>query len=373
MNKRYLFLLILFMYVTSKAEKPFLFEANYTGEGVANFTGGIKSGTAYLGMANIYITFDTEKSNLWKGGTFFINMANTHGCSPSATMIGDYQVESNIEAGNHSFLQEFWYQQKIKSLSLTIGLQDMNVELANTENGTVYRNSSFGIMPVISSDVSVPIFPLTALGVTLGWDITEETRWISAVYDGVITDFDKNPYNVDWNLRKKDGALFVSEVQQDIQLSDKLSGTLKLGGYYHTHKLEDDDSGKSSSNYGIYAIADQTIIKTSELKKTSVFIQSGYNPNKYVENSFYLGGGINQYGIGQRKNDILGLAFAHAAFTTAGLKPETVFELTYKTVFTDYFYLQPDIQYVIHPAGTGVNLKNAFTAAIRFGLNISRE
>ena len=373
MNKRYIFLLISLIYVTSKGENPLLIEANYTGEGVANFSGGIKSGTAYSGMANIYVTFDTEKSKLWKGGTFFLNMANTHGCTPSATLIGDYQVESNIEAGNHSFLQEFWYQQKIKSLLLTIGLQDMNVDLANTENGAVYRNSSFGIMPVISSDVSVPIFPLTALGVTVEWDITKDTHWISAAYDGAITDFDKNPYNVEWNLCKKDGVLIASELQQDIQLYNELNGTLKLGGYYHTHKLQDDNGGKSTSNYGIYAIADQTIIKTSETKETSVFVQCGYNPNKYVQNSFYLGGGINQYGIGQRKKDILGMAFAHAVFTTDGLKPETAFELTYKTVFTDYFYLQPDIQYVIHPAGTGVNLKNAFAAAIRFGLKISRE
>ena len=51
---------------------PFSYEASYTGDLVSNFKGGIKTGTAYLGLANLKAGFDTEKANWWKGGQLFV-------------------------------------------------------------------------------------------------------------------------------------------------------------------------------------------------------------------------------------------------------------------------------------------------------------
>ena len=79
---------------------PFSYEASYTGDLVSNFKGGIKTGTAYLGLANLKAGFDTEKARWWKGGQLFVNVGNTHGGEPSATLVGDFQGISNIEAGS---------------------------------------------------------------------------------------------------------------------------------------------------------------------------------------------------------------------------------------------------------------------------------
>jgi len=94
-------------------ETPFKFNASYIGDIVSNFRGGIRTGTTYLGLANIKAGFNTETANWWKGGRMFVNIGNTHGGEPSATLVGDFQGISNIEAGNLSFLYELWYKQKL--------------------------------------------------------------------------------------------------------------------------------------------------------------------------------------------------------------------------------------------------------------------
>ena len=165
-------------------EEAFSFEASYVGDLINNLSGGIKTGSSYLGMANLRLGFDTGKAGLWNGGQFYVNAANTHGATPSADMLGDMQVISNIEAGNHSYLQELWYKQALNKVELTVGLQDLNVEFANSQYGSLFMNSSFGILPVISTNFSAPIFPLTTLGVTAKWSPSEKISILGAVYDG---------------------------------------------------------------------------------------------------------------------------------------------------------------------------------------------
>ena len=65
-------------------KSPISFEAVYTGDMVRNFSGGIKKGNSYLGLANFRMSFDTKAAHLWNGGQFFINAANAHGGNPTA-------------------------------------------------------------------------------------------------------------------------------------------------------------------------------------------------------------------------------------------------------------------------------------------------
>jgi carbohydrate-selective porin OprB len=60
------------------ANPYFTHEVTYTGDFVSNLRGGIQSGTTYLGMAKIAITFETQKLGLWKGGDFHLHGASTH-------------------------------------------------------------------------------------------------------------------------------------------------------------------------------------------------------------------------------------------------------------------------------------------------------
>ena len=51
---------------TGKTNESLHFGAAYIGDLVTNIKGGIKTGTAYLGLATIDAGFDTEKAKWWK-------------------------------------------------------------------------------------------------------------------------------------------------------------------------------------------------------------------------------------------------------------------------------------------------------------------
>lgn len=352
---------------------PFSFETSYLGDVVNNLSGGIKKGSCYLGMANMKITFDFEKAQLWKGGQLFINAANTHGNTPSADLVGDFQTFSNIETDNLTYLHELWYKQNVGKASFVIGLQDLAVEFLSSENAALFLNSSFGVHSTIAHNLPVPIFPLTSLGAQFHYSFSDKIIAKIAVFDGLPDNFDVNPHNTIWKLQKNDGYFSFSEISYQ-NASEKLSGTYKIGGYYHNpHKVETELESEKiieehAENYGFYATIDQTILNTSNGKQLSIFSQASISPKTLNENWYYLGFGLNYKGLlSKRTDDILGFAVAHTGLKNR--RAETAFELTYKVQIGENIFIQPDFQYIINPSGTDEKLKNAFVANLRFGIN----
>jgi porin len=357
---------------TAETNEALSFEAAYTGDVVHNFHGGIKKASAYLGMANMKLSFDADKAGLIPGMKVFVHAANTHGALPSRQLFGDLQVASNIEAGNHTFFQELWVEYSLPDFRIIAGLQDLNVEFASSGYGSVFLNSSFGILPVISANIQAPIFPLTSLGITACWDINDKTSWLTAVYDGSPTDFDFNPYNTKWQFNSGDGILIISEIQRKIQLHD-LIGIYKLGFYTHNHFFESRFSKEFPDSLyhttsGIYTYVDQKIWQNEE-KFIGIFAQMGFSPSDSCFNKMYVGFGVNASGLFERKNpETIGLALAHIdIFGIPG--SETSIELTYHKQISKNIFIQPDIQYIINPSGTNSSLSNCLAGMIRFGLS----
>jgi len=337
------------------------FKASYTGDLVGNFSGGIKTGTVYLGLANFKMDFNTETAKWWKGGEAYVNAGNTHGGEPSANMVGDFQGISNIEAGNHSFLYELWYKQNLGKLNITVGLQDLNANFATSENGALFTNSSFGIHSSIADNVSPPIFPLTALGATIQWNMSDTFMWEGAVFDGTPDDFDINPYNTNWKLSKNQRLLAITEIHVNKSLLPGKKGTYKAGIYYHEHI---DSLNTEHKDGGFYFVGDQQISS-----KLSVFSQIGLSPKKLNKNNRYFSVGVNCKVSDKRPNDQFGIAIAYAGIDGSPVGDETAVELTYKLQVNKNIYLRPDIQYIINPAGTETKLDNALVGFIRFGVD----
>lgn len=357
---------------STRFDNGFQFEASYLGDNVNNVHGGIKRGSAFLGMANLRLLFDTEKAGLWSGSQFFVNAVNTHGATPSAEMLGDMQVASNIEAGNHTYIQELWYKQVVGNVEFTLGLQDLNVEFAVSENGGLFLNSSFGILPVISANVPAPIFPLTSLGITSKWSINDKTAWLNAIYDGSPSDFDYNPYNLNWQFASGDGILAVTELQRNVEV-ENLPGVYKLGLYSHNHLIEkqfnsDFPDSLDHSKYGFYMYADQRVFQRGETS-IDIFSQFGYSPSELSLNRVFFSFGVNLKGLMTKSDsDILGFAVAHANYNES-VGGETSLELTYQRQITKNIFIQPDLQYIINPSGKSSGISNCFAGTLRLGLS----
>lgn len=352
-----------------KTETPFTFNASYIGDIVTNHSGGIKTGTGYLGLANFKIGFDPQKAGLWKNGYLFLNAANTHGGEPSANFVGDFQGVTNIEAGNLSFLYELWYKQTIQNVVIIVGLQDLNAQFASSQYGGSFVNSSFGIHASIADNITAPIFPLTALGLTLQWNISTKLLGQVAIFDGTPDNFESNPYNLNWKLSKNDGMTAISELQLTGSLIKGLKGTYKVGTYFHEHNSNSVSEVKN--NYGFYFVGDQEVFVSKDDKKAlSVFTQIGLCPkDKNTNNRFISFGAVYRGLFRNRSLDELGTAFAYAGFSRKLVGNETAIELNYRLHVTDNIFIKPDLQYIINPAGTDNKLKNAFVSLLRFGIN----
>lgn len=347
---------------TLEQKSPFSFAASYIGDVVSNFSGGIKRGTTYLGLANIKAGFDTKDANWWKGGQIFVNLGNTHGGKPTETLVGDFQGVSNIEAGNLTFLYELWYKQNFGKVDITLGLQDLNADFAVSENGCLFSNSSFGVHSSLADNISSPIFPLTALGANLQWNISDSFLWETAIFDGTPDDFETNPYNLNWKLSKSQGFLAVTEFQLNKSVLKGKTGNYKLGLYFHQHN---DTLDAEQKNGGLYFVGDQQI--TDHI---SLFSQIGVSPKNMNKNNYYYSIGINCKGVFEnRKNDQFGVAVAYAGINGNAVGSETAFEMAYQFEINKCIYVKPDIQYIINPAGTDVKLDNALVGFIRFGVD----
>ncbi len=343
--------------------------ATYKGDLVSNFSGGIETGTTYLGLADLFLHFDTRNAGLWKGGEFLIHGANSHGGEPSNTLVGDFQGISNIEAGNHTFLYELLYKQTFTNFTATVGLQDLNMEFANSEVSSLFLNSSFGIHSVIADNTSAPIFPITKPGITFCWDISKIIRLKTAIYKGCPIDFDSNPYNLKWNLNYEKGFLWITESQFSWTGNRKKNNMLKVGAFYHQH-CPFETEYEITRDYGVYLVGDHHIF--SDLNKNRelrFFYQFGVSPRN--DNFAYVGAGCAYRGLLNTKGtDVLGLAFANGRMSNDCGPDETTFELSYKVQLTPQIYLQPDLQYVVNPGGTDIHLKNATVGLIRLGLEL---
>jgi porin len=357
---------------TLSIEDAFEFEASYVGDNAFGIQGGIKRGYRYLGMANMRIGFDFEKARLWKGGFLYINAANTHGACPSETMFGDMQIASNIEAGDHTYIQELWIKQTLGNFEITAGLQDLNMEFAISEYGSANLNSSFGVLPTLSSNLTAPIFPLTALAITTCWELSQSTSWRIALYDGSPTDFKDNPYNLKWQFGAGDGLLAVTEIQQSGKWKG-LPGVFKIGLFSHNHLIEKCFNVHFADTldhhiYGIYGTSDQEIWSRNR-RSMGLFAQLGYCPSPHSLTDFYMGFGIRYSGmLGKDGTDVLGISIAHEHFEQP-LRSETALELTYHLPLTANIFIQPDLQYIIHPAGTGETVDNCLAGFLRFGVS----
>ncbi|MDR2936102.1 MAG: carbohydrate porin [Rikenellaceae bacterium] len=322
---------------------PFSFESSYIGDTYYNAAGGLRTGGGFMGMSNIKVGFDTEKARWWRGGSFFVNGASIHGKSLTENYLGDLQVASNIDAGEHIYLHELWFRQQLGYVSFMIGLQDLNAEFMVSEGSGEFINSSFGVPPVIATGIPVPIFPLTGLGLSVRWDIDEQWALQGALFDGNQTAFEHNPHNVHWNFCKDDGLLAMGEVHYE--------GRFKFGAYYHS----------ADKNYGFYVIADQPVTE-----RLNLFGQLAMAPKNKNDNNYSLGLGAN-YALAERHT--AGFAATHAGLRPATHKHETALEIYYKNALNDNIALQPDFQYIVNPSGGETRLNNAVVGMLRLHID----
>lgn len=348
-------------------------EASITNDFSSNLMGGIKKGSVAMGLIDMVAAISTENAGWWKGGEIYMRGQNTHGGSMTGEYVGDIQTLSNLENGNYTYLYEFLYSHQFKKLQICAGIHDLNSELVSSDYGGLYLNSSFGIMPSISMNVPVAIFPHNALAFILQYQASDNFSINAAIYDGNPESLDDNQYGLEYKLRKGDGYFAIAELNYSF-IKDSISkGFIKIAGYQSSMKYQNykDTNKINSGTFGMYLISDYLLApkKKNREEGLGMFIIAGYAPAETNMFSSFIGIGLNYKGLCNKFDDELGLGIAHLSLSKYLQNPlfnnfETAIELTYKIQLTDNFSIQPDLHYIINP-GMDKSLNNAFVTTLR--------
>src|SRR6185369_17746432 len=249
--------------IAAEDEPAVAVDALYIGDVWRNTTGGLRTGSAYLGNANLSVTVDGERAVGLEDTSFYADVQSIHGQGVSSRLVGDAQVLSNIEAQSQLRLYELWMERSFGAhagRSLRFGLYDLNSEFDSIETAHLFLNASSGVGPTLAqTGVNGPsIFPVTSLGGRVQWSFSPAWSARVALLDGVPGDPNHPSLN---RLRfgTHDGLLAITEVGYAGSTLRKLA----VGAWGYTEKFDEiaaesraDAPAPVRGNRGFYVVGE---------------------------------------------------------------------------------------------------------------------
>jgi porin len=350
------------------------FGFTYTTAAYRNVTGGIAPGGSVEGVADLNFDFDLEKLAGWPGARFHASSVAAHGTSISAHFVGDVNKISSYYLDRGLYLHEVWLEQTWLggSLALRAGKISMDLEF-----------------PVYSyaDSIPAPLYPTGGLGARLRYAPGRIWVFQTAIYDGDPNEPGRlvNRHGTHVRLGRHDGATALAEVAANLGYepnSTILSGTWKLGTYLSTRRYADVGTGTlHRGDQAVYVNGDQTLWRENPKIKDDAQGLALYLVGEWApadRNTYHYGYGGGPYYTGLlpgRNADVayfnflftqFSAPYAAASRATGGpdYGTETRWQLNYQIVFTKFFSVTPEINYVVHPGGTG-RLPNATVFGLR--------
>lgn len=344
------------------AQPAIRFNLYETAEAWDNVAGGLRTGGTFLSKLRVSATLDGDGLGA-PGLLAHVQMFAVNGQSLSNVYVGDVQTVSNIDAPTAFRLFDLWVQQSFGDKgSVRVGLMDLNAEFDSIAPAALFVNSSHGIGPDLSrSGPNGPsIFPTSSLGGRIAWTPAKRFTFRAAAFNATAGD-PAHPGAfaiVDF----KGGALLIG--QADWSFAKDATASLGAWGYTDPRPFIDPARPGGASQRGAYASVEGPISR-----RLRGWVRVGLTDPAVETVSSYLGGGLVVSLRGD--NDEAGLAVARAGIGGAARRArglpgaETTFEGTYRLKLDRVLSVQPDLQYVIHPASAH-GIPNALVLGLRF-------
>jgi porin len=315
---------------------------------------GTDEGSAILNKLQLSATLRGEQLGL-RGWLVHAQLIRFDGQSLSRHL-GDIQTADNIEAVPLTRLFEAYatklWDEGDGSIALRFGLIDLNSQFDSIDTASVMLNSSHGIGPDLSrSGRNGPsIYPVTAAGSTITWVSSNARTFRLGIFDGVAGSPSAPHAFFAERLKPSDGLLIIAQTDWQLTKNSRLEG----GAWAYT-AAQPGPQGLKAHDHGAYVSYEAPL---DVLPHLSFWLRGGVANDQAQAIAGYLGGGLVLPGaIPGRSEDRLGLAIAHAIIGDPAVKAfglhhsETSFELTYQAKISRRFVIQPDVDYIHHPAG----------------------
>jgi len=226
----------------------------------------------------------------------------------------------------------------------------------------------------IPVNASVPSYPGAAWGIRGRYEVTPEFYSMTGAYN-TYGDFRSDKFHgVDFSLRHNSGVAIMEELGYSPKQLRALGypGTYKLGGLYDSEpRLQFETGQLRGGTWQIYLTGQQRLLPRPEGAINAhqglwSFLAFSYAPPKMNQLEYFGDGGLLYFGlIPHRPEDELGLFGIWGQFSSdlrdaqrADHEPtqthEAIIEANYMYNVTPSLTVQPDIQGVFRPEGTGL-------------------
>ncbi|CAB3802693.1 carbohydrate porin [Pararobbsia alpina] len=359
-----------------------------------NFTGGVKPGAVYNGVAQLGLSVDTDKAFGLKGGQFFVDALQIQGYGISGSHLDVLQSANGVEADPGTRLWELWYQQSFgDKFDVKVGQQSLDNEFMISQYGALFVNAMFGWPALPSYDMpgGGPDYPLSSPGVRLRFKPSQSLTVLGGIFDANPAPGVGDPYRINpsgTNFELSNGVMMIGELQYSINQPPAagsastqpsgLPGTYKLGFWYNNERFPAPQYGTGLTfaspttyrgDFSIYGIADQMIWRSSANTSRSlgVYAMAMDAPSNRNLIDFEVNAGlVLKAPFKGRNNDSAGISLgyvdispgvrfvnnpASAQLGSSVPSGETVIEATYLCQVTPWWQVQADFQYFFSPTG----------------------
>ncbi len=336
---------------------PFL---HYASIGATNVSGGLKQEASYSGQLYTGLKLDFETLLGWKGTRGKISMINRHGKGLEKE-VGSVFEPLNLVGGQNTFLYDLSIEHDFGNkfswkIGRTTTVDDFSVSqwyfysLSNTING---------VIRALLLDGKTTTFPFTTWGTRFKYKPNSKYQFQIGVYQLSETVFDDTQHGLDFAFRDSDDVSVFSQYDWFGKIAD-----CKTRIYAGLNQVFGRFNGLDANTISEYFLRLYAHIDINLTEGLNTFLTLAYSPHGDVAKlPFQSSFGLNWKGLvkSRVKDRILFFAtvgtFSKEWATLQGfdtLSPEVVLEMGYRFQITDFFVLQPAVQYSINPGGAGV-------------------
>lgn len=373
----------------------------YVADFQGNPSGGDKKGFAYFHNIGLNLLIHTEKLMGWNGGRIHISASQRSGRSLTKRDIGNTFNVAQLCCGRTFKLVDLSIQQSLfeDKLNIRLGRIAGGDEFLSSPLYWLFVQNGIDGNPVgIFFNVGFSAYPNATWGARIKSRPTKESYIMAGVYNANPDRTKNKHHGADFSF---DGPyLVIAETgyHPNVLLESKgLPGGYKIGGYYQSGDFTNftNPGSTKNGNYGFYILLDQMIYREKGSEKNShqglhPFVSLLFAPDSEINTfPFFMNGGLVYKGLlPGRNNDYSGFAFVYGKYSnklsSPGSQPtefslvsqitgeedfEMVLEWMYKIQLTEWLNIQPDVQYIIKPGGTG-DIPNALVIGFQMGINI---
>ena len=350
----------------------------------SNVSGGIRNETDYAGDIFFGASFDLQKLLGWENTTFTLSGINRHGSDITPSVGSQYSV-MQLVGGQTTFLYNVTLEKTFNDGNLSVKLGRMSATddfVGSPLYGYSLNNAVDGQIRAVLFDGTMTSYPFAVWGGRLKAKTGDDSYFQLGVFQISPDMFDPSKHGLDLSIAHDDGVSIFTQFDWNPQLAGRPAHFfVGMNNAFFMDLPEFNTTSTTDHFTRFYGHADYQVYREPGTKDEglTLFATLAYTAQDAVaiipvQSTF----GSHYKGLIPGRPDDRTVFFAtYGGFSNqysdqlvagggSSVSNEMVFELGHRVQVTKYAYVQPDVQYIKRPGGSG-NIDDALVLGVQFG------